>query len=162
MSLKEDKMKLSTIDRFFPANVKDTMIGFDRIFEQFDQAANAVKNAVGNWPPYNIVKVDDNTYRLEFALAGYAKQDVEITMSNGRLTIRGSLKSDDSPKQTDQADWAYPYYICRGIANRAFDRTFSIADSVEIKNAEMINGMLRIILENVTPEENKVKKIDIK
>ena len=100
---------------------------------------------------YNIKKVEDNKYVVELAVAGFGKSDVEITFEDGKLIVAGKA-ADDSDNEN---------FLYKGIANRAFSRTFILNDQVEIKNAEMLNGMLKIFLERIIPEHKKPKKIEI-
>ena len=92
-----------------------------------------------------------NTYVIEMAVAGFGRQDLELEMQDGKLTIKGSVST--SAEEQD--------YIYKGIADRAFTRQFTLADTVEVKNADLINGMLKIWLERFIPEEKKPKKINI-
>jgi molecular chaperone IbpA len=111
--------------------------------------------AIPGYPPYNIIKVDENKYALEMAVAGFGKQNIDIELANNTLTIKGGLN-------LDQLDPTNPgTYIYKGIADRSFTRKFSVADTVEVKNAELINGMLKIWLETIIPDDKKPKKIDI-
>ena len=130
--------------------------GFDKMFVGFDGHLNRVNKLydslakdVPNYPPYNIRKIDDNKYIVEIAVAGFAKQDIEIELCENKLIIKGSIK-DDSDN-----------FLFKGIASRAFTRTFALDDTIEVKNADMLNGMLRIALESIIPESKKPKKIDI-
>jgi molecular chaperone IbpA len=107
--------------------------------------------AVPGYPPYNIRKVEDNKYLIELALAGFSRNDIEILLEDNVLKISGKSKSDDSGDS----------FLHKGIAERAFNRTFSLADTIEVKNADLINGMLKIWLENIIPDNKKSKKIDI-
>lgn len=126
-------------------------VGYDDLFKQIGLTANKFQKSF-TYPPYNIRKVDDNKYVIEVALAGFGKQDLELTLDNSTLTVKGEMKSET----TDDSD-----YIFKGIAERAFTRSFTLADSVKINNAEMINGMLKIWLERMIPESQKPKKIEI-
>ena len=130
----------------FVNNLTKTSIGFDEIFNKFSE--NVTKQC--SYPFYNIIQTGDNTYVIEMAVAGFGQQDIELTLEDGVLSIRGELKVDDKND-----------YIFKGIADRAFTRKFSLADSIEIKNADMINGMLRVWLERFIPENKKPRKIDI-
>lgn len=126
-------------------------IGFDEMFKRLaDWSENIPK--VPTYPPFNIVKTDENTYVIEMAVAGFGKQDIEIVLEDGVLTVTGNLSSDD--QVTD--------YLYKGVADRAFTRQFTLADTVEVKNADLINGMLKIWLERFIPEHAKPKKIEIK
>jgi molecular chaperone IbpA len=87
---------------------------------------------------------------IEVALAGFAKQDIDVVFEDGTLTVSGKA-TDDSEN-----------FIFKGIANRAFTRTFALDDSIEIKDAEMLNGMLKVYLDKIIPEHKKAKKIEVK
>ena len=139
----------SNFDKFF--------VGADKIIENLAKAHEAAAKAIPGYPPYNIVKVDDNKYVIEMAVAGFGKNNLEIELANSVLTVKGGLTVDDMAQET-----VNPIsYIYKGIADRAFTRKFTLADSVEIKNAELVNGMLKLWLENMIPESKKPKKIDI-
>lgn len=139
----------SNFDKFF--------VGADKILENLSKAHEAAAKAMPGYPPYNIVKVDDNKYVIEMAVAGFGKNNLEIELANSVLTVKGGLTVDDMAEQTVNP----VSYIYKGIADRAFTRKFTLADSVEIKNAELVNGMLKLWLENMIPESKKPKKIDI-
>lgn len=128
-----------------------TMVGFDGMAKQMDDMQKSFAKAV-TYPPYNVKKIDENRYVIELAVAGFGKQDIEVELKEKVLSIKGNVNSDEKED---------PYYLYRGIANRAFTRQFTIADTVEIQNAELINGMLKIWLENMTPTP-KSRKIEIK
>lgn len=131
-------------------NLDPFSIGFDRINSVMSELQRQTMKAV-TYPPYNIRKTGDNTYVIEMAVAGFAKQDIEITIEDNTLKVSGNVKSDSDEKN----------YIFKGIAERPFARTFALADTVEIKNAELINGMLRIWLDNLVPQK-KSRKVEIK
>lgn len=126
-------------------------VGFDKLFDQLQDTANNLAKNAPNWPPYNIKKVKDNKYVIEMAVAGFAKSDIEVTVEGNKLIIKGASEDNEAED-----------YLFKGIANRAFQRTFTIADKVEIKDAEMVNGMLRVWLENLYHTQETVKKIAIK
>lgn len=138
------KMSTKDMDKFF--------VGFDEQFNKLSKLHDEVTKNIPNYPPYNIRKVADNKYTIELAVAGFAKQDVDITFEDNKLIITGKT-SEDGDRDT---------FIWKGIANRAFTRTFVLDDQVEINDAEMLNGMLKIFLERIIPEHKKPKKIDIK
>ena len=136
-------------DRFY--------IGSDQLLKQLEQFSNTATKAITNYPPYNIKKVDDNKYVIEMAVAGFTRQDVELEMVDGKLIVKGKLETiDDLTKDGDNQTYLY-----KGISDRAFTRQFTLADTVEVKNAELLNGMLKIWLEAIIPEHKKPKKIDI-
>jgi molecular chaperone IbpA len=130
-----------TFDPFF--------VGFDNQFDKLSKLHDELTKNVPNYPPYNIKKIDESKYVIELAVAGFAKHDVEITIEDDKLIIKGNTNNDSEN------------FLFKGIATRAFTRTFAIGDTVEVKNAEMINGLLKIFFENIIPEHKKPKKIDI-
>ena len=107
---------------------------------------------IPNYPPYNIRKTGDNTYTIELAVAGFGQSEIDIEIDGGRLVVRGNVNSE-----SDVND-----YLFKGIASRAFTRSFAIDDQIEVKNAELFNGMLKIALERIVPEEKKPKKVPVK
>lgn len=127
------------------------LVGYDRLFDQLtrvhDQAA-ASKN-IPNYPPYNIRKTNENTYVIEMAVAGFSESEVDITLEDDKLTIKGSAKDSDDE------------ILYQGLALRDFTRTFTLNDQIVIDNAEMNNGMLNIWLKRIIPESKKPKKIEI-
>jgi molecular chaperone IbpA len=131
-------------DKFF--------VGFDEQFDRMAKLHDDLTKNIPNYPPYNIKKTGDNTYVIELAVAGFAKQDIEIELADGKMVIKGNVQSDDS------ADT----FLFKGIAARNFQRIFALDDQVEVKNAEMINGMLQVFLERIIPEHKKPKKIEVK
>jgi molecular chaperone IbpA len=150
-----------TNDVFNLSNLNKHFVGFDKVLDTLtnvnDTYTKAILNNSPNWPPYNIVKIDDNNYSIELAVAGFGKHNLDIELANNTLVVKGGFTVDeidpiDNPVQ----------YLWKGIADRMFTRKFTLADTVEVKNAEYVNGMLKIFLENVVPEEKKPKKVDIK
>jgi molecular chaperone IbpA len=138
---------------FFGADfgrIQPFTVGFDDTLELMREAATIAAKSV-SYPPYNIRQVKENKYVIEMAVAGFAKSDIEMTLEGNKLVIKAASKDDDNGD-----------YLYRGIANRAFERTFTLADKVEIKDAEMVNGMLKVWLENMVKVQDAVKKITIK
>lgn len=131
------------------------MIGFDKMFETITKASEGMAKAAG-YPPYNVVKVDENKYVIEMAVAGFGKNNLDIDVSDGTLTVKGGYTID---QLADSKDIQYLY---KGIADRVFTRKFTLSDTVEVKNAELVNGMLKIWLENLIPDHKKAKKVEIK
>jgi molecular chaperone IbpA len=103
-----------------------------------------------SFPPYNIVKLDENKYRVEVAVAGFCKNELEVEVKENTLVLSGKSKTDESEN-----------FVHKGIANRAFKRSFELADTVEVQSSELTNGMLKVFLENIIPESRKPKKVDI-
>jgi len=133
---------------FDPFGLSKTAIGFDSIFERLQAASDALPK-IPSYPPYNIKKIDDEHFEIEMAVAGFGKANLDIELKDDKLTITGKHDATDNE------------YIYQGIANRAFTREFTLADTVVVKNAELVNGLLKIALERYIPEEKKAKKIDI-
>lgn len=129
-------------------------IGFDRVLDEIQEVANLAAKNASKYPPYNIKKVNDKKWVIEMALAGFAKSDIEIQLEGNKLVVKGAAKDDDSEK--------FEGYAFKGIANRDFAHEFKIADKVEIGNAEMVNGMLKIWLESLVQTQDNIKKITIK
>ena len=110
--------------------------------------------SVPNFPPYNIVKTGDNEYDVELALAGFNKKDIDVTVEDGILTIKSIVKEAKDKKEDG--------VIHKGIAKRMFSKSFTIADDVEVKGAELKDGLLKVSLERIIPESRKAKTISIK
>jgi len=141
----------TNFDRFVSNVQKDlerTFIGADRIFDGF-------RNAIGtydSYPPYNIVKLDDDVYQVEMALAGFNKKDITVEKEGNILTISGGVEELTEDRR----------YLHRGIASRSFTRVVRLADDIDVGDAKMENGMLRIDLTRVVPEAKKARIIKIK
>lgn len=131
-------------------------IGLDKLVDNIHKSAEHVNKTITSYPPFNLKKSDQNKYVLEMAVAGFGKNDIEITLEDDKLIIDGKTTID-----TLTADGIDQTFLHKGISDRPFKRTFTIADNVEIKSAEMINGLLKIWLEHIIPENKKPKKIDI-
>jgi molecular chaperone IbpA len=127
-------------------------VGFDGVLDQIRDISETVAKATPGYPPYNIKQVKENKYVIEMAVAGFAKTDIEVTLEGNKLVIKGN---------TQEAEEAASY-IFKGIANRNFVRQFTLADKVEIKDAEIANGMLKVWLENMVKAQDAVKKISVK
>ena len=125
-------------------------VGFDRFNDLFEAAMRNDESS--SYPPYNIEKLDDRNYRIIMAIAGFTSQDITITAHGNRLTVQGKLK--EIPAQTIT-------YLHKGIANRGFERRFSLADYVVVKDAKLSNGLLTIELERQLPETMKPRRIAI-
>ena len=110
--------------------------------------------SVPNYPPYNIVKVKDNHYNIEVALAGYNKKDIEVNYENNMLTIKTADQKSEDKKEGEN--------IYKGIAQRMFKKSFTIADDCKVTGAELKDGLLKVSLEKVIPEHKKARTINIK
>lgn len=142
--------KVPFFDPFTFPNLTKSAIGFDNVFKKLQEVTDGLPK-IPTYPPYNIRKISEGKYVIEVAVAGFGKQDIEIELEDDVLTIKGNTENDD-----DTADFMF-----KGIADRAFTRRFTLADSVVVKNADLINGMLKIWLERFIPEEKKPRKINI-
>ena len=131
-------------------------VGFDNVFDHFGRMFddNLFDVTVPNYPPYNIVKVKDNEYNIEVALAGYNKKDIDVLYEDNMLTIKTADKKED--KKTEGEN------IYKGIAQRMFKKSFTIADDVEVKGAELKDGLLIVSLEKIIPDHKKARTINIK
>lgn len=126
-------------------------VGFDRLFSTLESLAQG--DGGGNYPPYDIERLDEDSYRITLAVAGFAESEIELTAQQNLLTISARKDSED------EADPAR--YLHRGIANRAFERRFQLADHVEVRGARLINGLLSVDLVREVPEAMKPRKIAI-
>ena len=129
-------------------------VGFDSIFEEFDRMLETTERYNSNYPPYNIHKLNDNNYKIEVALAGYTKNDIELELKENTLTVRNKSKEKVINKESNNI-------IHKGISTRQFSRSFTISEDIKIKNAELKNGLLNIDLERIIPEEKKSRLIEI-
>ena len=126
-------------------------VGFDDMFDHFESMFDV---PTINYPPYNIVKTGDNKFDIEVALAGFNKKDINVTSENNMLTIES--KEDEKSKDKDGE------VIHKGISKRYFKRSFTIADDVEVKGAELKDGLLKVSMEKIIPDAKKLKTITIK
>ena len=137
-------------------NLRPITVGFDDMFDHFEHMMDDsfFGRSVANFPPYNIVKTGDNTYDIELALAGFNKKDIEVEYKENILTVKS--KKQEETKDEDGN------IIHRGISKRMFQKSFTIANDVEVKGAELKDGLLRVSMERIVPEHKKAKLIDIK
>ena len=137
--------------------LRPVTVGFDNVFDHFERMMddhNFNEMVRYNYPPYNIVKTGDYTYNIELALAGFSKKDIEINMEDGVLNIKSAV---EATKDKDEDG-----VIHKGIAKRYFSKSFTIADDVEVKGAELKDGLLKVSLERIVPESKKPRTINIK
>ena len=127
-------------------------VGFDRLFSTLDQLGGA-EDSAPSYPPYNIGRTGENAYRISVAVAGFIDADLSIEAKEGTLTIRGQKQTSDEERTGD--------LLYQGIAARNFERSFQLADYVEVKGASLENGLLHVDLVRVIPEAMKVRAIPI-
>ena len=130
-------------DKFF--------VGFDDQYDRMVKMHDDLTKNIPNYPPYNIRKTGENTYVIEIAVAGFSRNEIEIELVDGRMVVRGNVADDNTHD-----------YLFKGIASRAFTRTFAMDDQIEVGDAELLNGMLRVFLERIIPEHKKPQKIEVK
>ena len=130
-------------------------VGFDNVFDNFESMFDeGVLNVSSvNYLPYNIVKTGDNSYDIEIALAGFGKDDINVEYAENQLTIKSVKKEEKQEKEG---------VIHKGISKRHFVRSFTVADDVEVKGAELKDGLLTVALERIIPEAKKPRTIKIK
>lgn len=132
-------------------NFYKTAVGFDSLFDRLFNDLPISKDT--GFPPYNIVKQDDENYTIEMAVAGFDRTELEIEVRDGMLEVKSNTADTDESSQTK--------YLHRGIAKRDFYRKFSLSDDVVVGNADLVNGLLVINLKRIVPEEKKPRKIEI-
>lgn len=126
-------------------------VGFDDHISHLNELANAVSRNSTGYPPYNITKTGDLNYAIQLAVAGFEEKDIEIEYAENKLTVKGNILTNSEAQEI----------IHQGIANRDFTRTFALNEDVEVRGAELRNGLLTIALERIVPEHKKPKKISI-
>ena len=138
--------------------LRPVTVGFDNVFDHFERMFEDDFRglSVPNFPPYNIVKTGKNTYDVELALAGYSKKDIDVSLEEGVLTIK-SVKSEEEKEVEDNNG-----VLHQGIAKRYFSKAFTIADDVEVKGAELKDGLLKVSMERIVPEHKKPQTIEVK
>lgn len=124
-------------------------VGFDRLFDMLDSVPQL--DAAQSYPPYNIERTGETHYRITLAVAGFAEKELTAEVREGVLTVQGK-RADEAEAQD---------YLYRGIAGRAFERRFQLAENVEVKSAKLENGLLHIDLERTVPEEQKPRRVPI-
>ena len=145
------QLQIHTLDLpTFVNQIHRQAIGFDTLFEQLNRNfANSKTD--GNYPPHNVVKLDDTHYVIEVAVAGFAENEIDVELKENILTVRGEQEKTDKEVE----------YLHKGISARNFVRTFPLAEHIEVRGATVRNGILAIALEQIVPEEQKAKKVQI-
>ena len=126
-------------------------VGFDQLFNELERIVEGQSAPkLSTFPPHNVLKVDDSHYVVEMAVAGFSKEEIDIQLDDGVLIVKGDKK--------DKEEFEYVYH---GIATRSFTKSIRLIDTIEVRGAEFKDGILRIALENVIPENKKPRKIEI-
>jgi len=133
------------------APFRRSSVGFDRLFDMLENSS--IGQAQENYPPFDLVRSGDNQYRIDLAVAGFKPDEIDVTAQQNVLVVRGSRSEQDEESGAD--------FIYRGIANRSFERRFALADHVQVRGAEMKDGLLSIELVREIPEAMKPRKIEI-
>jgi molecular chaperone IbpA len=126
-------------------------VGFDRLFDMLENSS--LGQGQENYPPFDLIKEGDNEYRIELAVAGFKSDELDITAQQNVLVVSGRKKDESEEKESN--------YIYRGIATRSFERRFALADHIQVRGADMKDGLLSIELVREIPEAMKPKKINI-
>ena len=127
-------------------------IGFDRLLTTLNEFEELFEHKKPQtYPPYNIVRFDDDNYQIQIAVAGFDKSEIVIETKHNQLTVNGAIKTEETNVE----------YLHRGLAARDFSHAFTLSDTIIVKSADMENGVLKIDLENIIPEEKKPRKIPI-
>jgi molecular chaperone IbpA len=124
-------------------------VGFDRVFDLLENASRTT-TTIDNWPPYDIARTGEDDYRITMAVAGFSQDELSMTQEQNMLLVTGAKKDEDRAE-----------YLHRGIAGRAFERRFQLADHVKVTGAGLENGLLTIDLKREIPEEMKPRRIEI-
>lgn len=143
-------MQIRTIDAAALANLNRALIGFDRIYNNIE--ARSFNNSNTNYPPYNVLKYDENNYEIELAVAGFSREDIIVEVDQDQLIIKGH-----HPKPDDAN-----LYIHRGLAARDFERAFTLPQYMEVGDVELTNGILHVKLTLIVPEALKPRRIEVK
>jgi len=138
--------------------LRPVTVGFDNVFDHFERMFDNDFSAVSTpaFPFYNITKQGKNKYDIEVALAGYNKKDIDVSLEEGVLSIKSKKEENTEEKDADGE------VLHKGIAKRYFSKSFTIADDVEVKGAELKDGLLRVSLERIVPEHKQPKTITVK
>ena len=133
-------------------------VGYDDIFSNFERMFDHQMDTISvpNYPPYNIIKTGKHTYDIQVALAGYGKKDIDVSFEDSVLTVK-SIKDNDTKEVEENNGMLH-----KGIAKRMFSKSFTIAEDVEIKGAELKDGLLSVSMERVIPDHKKARTIKIK
>jgi molecular chaperone IbpA len=127
-------------------------LGFDDSFNKLLGLRNDLNKHISSYPPYNIKKLDDDEFELEFAIAGFDKREIKVTVNNGKLHVSGVMSEEDDGTE----------YLHKGIATRSFSSTFALGEHVEVEDAEVDNGLLKIKVKKYIPKHLQPKEIAVK
>ena len=143
-------MKQVYINTLDIPSIQRFAVGFDRMFDELSRTAGSLN--ASNYPPYNIIKETETIWKSEVAVAGFDESELDVEIVNNELVVTGAVNKENKVEAQ---------YLHQGIAGRGFERTFALADNVEVKGAAVKNGILTVTLEHIVPESAKPKKIAI-
>ena len=144
---------------FDTATLAPHFVGFDSLFDRLN--SHYQLHTTSNFPPYNIRKLEENKWQVEVALAGYDRKDIEVKTIEGNLVVETVELDRESTERVDKKTTEDPELVHRGISQRKFSRTWSMADDAVVNRAKMVDGMLYVEIERVVPDEKKPKLIKI-
>jgi molecular chaperone IbpA len=132
---------------------RDTFLGFDQLFETLSSVPfnGTTETRSAGYPPYNVIKKDDGHFLIEIAVAGFSKDDIDLTLEKGILTVKGNRPHAPVDRE----------YAHRGISSRGFERQFTLSDTIQVIGADIVDGLLVVALENNIPEEDKPQIIKL-
>jgi molecular chaperone IbpA len=133
------------------APFRRSSVGFDRLFDMLENSGSG--NGGENYPPFDLIRTNENEYRIELAVAGFRPEEIDITAQQNVLVVSGRKKDESEQQESD--------YVYRGIATRSFERRFALADHIQVRGADLKDGLLSIDLVREIPEAMKPRKIDI-
>lgn len=140
---------MTHMTRFTPAEFNKAFVGFDQLFNTLE--TRFANSTATNYPPYNISKIDENLYKLDMAVTGFAKDEITVQVESDELVIVGKRAPSDNE----------PEYLHRGLALRDFERKFTLVEHMKVKSAEIQNGILSVKFEREIPEEMKPRVIEV-
>jgi molecular chaperone IbpA len=143
-------MKQVYINSLDIPSIQRFAVGFDRMFDELSRTAGTLN--ASNYPPYNIIKESETIWKIEVAVAGFDESELDVEIVNNELVVTGAVNKENKVEAQ---------YLHQGIAGRDFERTFALADNVEVRGASVKNGILTVTLEHIVPESAKPKKIAI-
>ena len=143
-------MKQVYINSLDIPSIQRFAVGFDRMFDELSRTAGTLN--ASNYPPYNIIKESETIWKIEVAVAGFDESELDVEIVNNELVVSGAVNKENKVEAQ---------YLHQGIAGRDFERTFALAENVEVKGAGVKNGILTVTLEHIVPESAKPKKIAI-
>ena len=142
----------SLVNQIFGKDFDKFFVGFDDQLNRMQKLHEDLTKNIPNYPPYNIVRFDEDNYQIQIAVAGFSPDELDIEVKENQLTVNGAITS---------AYTSDVQFLHHGLASRDFSHTFKLSDTIVVKSADVQNGVLKIYLQNIIPEEKKPRKIPI-